>query len=120
MNRDLATTEQLKQILAQLTDLTETNSLHWEKQTGSSHRYAKSDGVLLILGPGEPLENRHTPRYLHITPLFSQKWLEINSLDLELHDSLMQLIAAVEAATLNQPPTDPFALTSDLLKLLDK
>ncbi len=120
MNDDSRLIEQQRQLLIQLTALTAKGSLHWEKQKGSSHRFANWDEVLLILGPGEPLPNNKTFHYLHITPLFSSKWLEINSNAPKLHDLLLQLRAAVEEATKDQSATDPFALTSDLKRLLNK
>ena len=120
MNNDLQLIEQQHQLLLRLTALTKAGSLRWEKQKGSFHRFADWDGVLLILGPGELFPNHKAYRYLHITPLFSLKWLEINSGDPKLHDSLLQLISAVEAATKDQQPTDPFALTNDMEKLLEK
>ena len=86
MNDDLRLIEQQHQLLLRLTALTAAGSLRWEKQKGSLHRFADWDGILLILGPGELFPNK-AYRYLHITPLFSLKWLEINSGDPKLHDS---------------------------------
>lgn len=120
MIREPALTERLRALLARVTALTAEGTLRWEKQAHSSHRYAKWNGVLLILGPDVPLEDRKTPRYLHITPLFSLEWLEVRSDDPDLRNSLMALIYAVEAATEHQSPTDPFALTDELLRLLDR
>lgn len=118
MGRDPAWTELLHTLLAQVTSLTANGALHWEKQAHSSHRYAEWNDILLILGPDAPLEDRKTPRYLHVTPLFSPGWLEIRSDDADLRNSLMALVYAVEAATEYQPLTDPFALTDDLLRQL--
>jgi hypothetical protein len=118
MNHEPALTEGLRTLLAQLTSLTTSGALHWEKQAHSSHRYARWNDILLILGPDAPLEDHQHPRYLHLTPLFSQGWLEIKSDDPALHNSLLALGYAVEGATEHQLPTDPFALTDELLRLL--
>ena len=120
MIRDSALTEKLRTVLAQITALTASGTLHWTKQIHSAHRYAEWNDILLILGPDVSHEDHKTPRYLHITPLFKPQWTEVSSLDLELRDALLALIYAVEAATIHQPPTDPFALTDELLKLLNK
>jgi len=37
-----------------------------------------------------------------------------------LHNSLLALVHAVEAATEQQSPTDPFALTDELLRQFNK
>lgn len=120
MNYAPVMTEQQRQLLARLISLTTNGSLRWEKQKGSLHRFADWDGILLILGPGESFPNHKTFHYLHITPLFSLKWMEINSDDPTLHAPLLQLIAAVEEATKEQLPVDPFAATDDLKRLLNK
>jgi hypothetical protein len=119
MNRDPALTERLRTLLTQVTSLTANGSLHWEKQVHSAHRYARWNDILLILGPAAPLEDHKTPRYLHLTPLHSEDWLEVTSNDMELRNSLLALVYAVEAATVQQPPTDPFALTEELLMRLN-
>jgi hypothetical protein len=119
MIRDLALTERLRSMLAQITSLTVGGSLHWEKRAHSAHRYARWNDVLLILGPDVSLEDHKTPRYLHITTLLEPQWTEINSEDTELRNSLLALVYAVEAATANQPPTDPFEVTGELLRLLN-
>lgn len=120
MNRDPALNEQLRHLLAQLTSLTAEGTIPWSKQAHSAHRYAEWKDILLILGPDAPLDDHKLPRYLHITPLFSPQWTEISSADPELHNSLLALIYAVEAATAHEPPTDPFKLTDELLRLLSK
>jgi hypothetical protein len=120
MIRDSALTERLRALLAQITALTASGTLHWTKQIHSSHRYAEWNGILLLLGPDVPLEDHKTPRFLHITPLFKPQWTEVSSVDPELHDSLLALIYSVEAATVHQQPIDPFALTDQLLKSLTK
>ena len=120
MNHDLRLIERQHQLLTKITSLTAEGNIHWERQKGSSHRFANWDEVLLILGPGESSPNDKAFHYLHITPLFSLKWLEINTNDPKLHDSLLQLRAAVEEGTKDQLPTDPFALTDDLKRLLNK
>ena len=40
-----------KALLAQLTSLTSSGSLKWERQRNSAHRYARWNNSLLILGP---------------------------------------------------------------------
>jgi hypothetical protein len=112
-NSDL--TEKLRVLLAQLTSLTVSGSLHWERQLQSAHRYAKWNDNLLILGPATPLEDHKTPRYLFITPFSSPSHIEIASDDAELRAPLLALVYAVEAAIVDQKPTDPFSLTHDAL-----
>ena len=119
MTRDPALTERLRALLAQITSLTAGGSLHWEKRSHSAHRYARWNDVLLILGPDVPLEDHKSPRYLHITTVLEPQWTEINSADHELRNSLLALVYAVEAATANQPATDPFEVAGELLKLLN-
>jgi hypothetical protein len=72
----------------------------------------------LILGPDAPLKTRHTPRYLFITPFDSPACIEVNSSDGDLGQDLMKLVNAVESASKNEPPTDPFSIT-DILSQLD-
>jgi hypothetical protein len=120
MNRDPALNEQLRQLLAQLTSLTANGTIHWQKQAHSAHRYAEWNNIVLVLGPSVSIEDHKTPRYLHITRLFEPQWQEVSSDDPELRTSLLALVYAVEAATVHQPPTDPFALTDELLKQLNK
>jgi len=120
MSRNPELTEQFRTLLAQLTTLTVSGSLHWERQVNSSHRYAKWNNNLLILGPAVPLEDHKTPRYLFITPFSSPNCIEITSDDNELRASLLALIYAVEAATANEEPRDPFSLNQDALSSLFK
>ena len=120
MGRDSALTERLRTMLAQLISLTANGTLHWERQLDSAHRYSKWNDTLLIIGPASSLEDHSTPRYLFATPLNSPSRIEINSSDRELRASLLALIYAVEAATANQEPRDPFALTQDALSSLFK
>jgi hypothetical protein len=119
MTRDPSLTDRLRSMLAQVTALTATGSLKWERQVDSAHRYARWDKILLILGPDVPLEDHKTPRYLHITAWLEPNWTEISSEDPELRYSLLALVYAVEAATVHQRPTDPFVLTDQLLKLVE-
>jgi hypothetical protein len=44
--------------------------------------------------------------------------VEINSRDEKLGDALMQLVKQVEESSKNEPPTDPFAITDDILSRL--
>src|SRR5258706_3268988 len=55
MSRDSATTDRLRNLIAKLQSLTKGGALHWEKQDGSAHRYARWTNNLVILGPATPL-----------------------------------------------------------------
>ena len=118
MTRNAATTERLRSLLLQITSLTEKGDLHWERQVGSAHRYARWNNNLLILGPDAALKTRHTPRYLFITPFDSPACIEVNSGDDDLGQELLKLVNAVEAASKDEQPTDPFSIT-DILSQLD-
>jgi len=118
MVRDATMTDRLRTLVAQLTSMTEEGELHWERRVGSAHRYARWKNNLLILGPAEALSDTQIPRYLFITPFDSPSCVEINSDDEELGQGVMRLVATVEQASKNEPPTDPFALTDDLLSRL--
>jgi len=115
MARDQVTNNRLAKLLAQLLSLTESGKLHWERQLGSAHRYARWNNNLLILGPAEPLSETKVPRYLFMTPFDSPSCIEINSGDAELGNSLMDLVATVEKASTNEPPTDPFGISEEEL-----
>jgi hypothetical protein len=54
--------------------------LHWERQQGSAHRYARWNNNLLILGPAD-VDDKRVPRYLFITPFDSPDCIEANSED---------------------------------------
>jgi hypothetical protein len=118
MARDRVTTDRLTRLLSQLISLTESGKLHWERELGSAHRYARWNNNLLILGPAEPLSETKIPRYLFITPFDSPSCVEINSADEELGSSLMELIAMVERKSTNEPPTDPFGISDEELSRL--
>src|SRR6266480_7789518 len=118
MARDAAATNRLTTLLAQLVSLTKSGELHWERQVGSAHRYARWKNNLLILGPAEAPSDTQIPRYLFITPFDSPSCVEINSDDEELGQGVMRLVSTVEQASKNEPPTDPFSLTDDLLSRL--
>ncbi len=118
MARDQATNERLTKMLAQLISLTKKAELHWERQVGSAHRYARWKNNLLILGPADPLTDTKVPRYLFVTPFDSPSCVEINSDDEELGGSLMKLIALVEQTSKNESPTDPFGLSDEVLSRL--
>ena len=115
MTRDPGTTDRLRKLVSQLISLTEDGELHWEREVGSAHRYARLKNNLLILGPADPLAEANIPRYLFITPFDSPACVEINSSDDELGEAVMTLVAAVEEASKGEPPTDPFALTEEIL-----
>jgi hypothetical protein len=118
MVRDAGTTNRLSALLAQLILLTKNGELHWERQVGSAHRYARWKNNLLILGPAEPLSDKKVHRYLFITPFDSPACVEINSGDEELGDALMELVTLVEQTSKNEPATDPFAINADILSRL--
>jgi hypothetical protein len=118
MGRDAATTDRLRNLISRIESQTESGELHWEKQVGSAHRYARLNNNLLILGPASPLSDHSVPRYLFVTPFDSPDCIEINSNDAELGAAVTKLVQTVETASDNEPPTDPFALTGDLLARL--
>jgi hypothetical protein len=118
MVRDSVKTQRLAALLAQLQTLTKNGDLHWERQIGSAHRYARWKDNLLILGPASPLSDTKIPRYLFITPFDSPSCIEINSDDKELGSALMELVATAEETSRNEPPTDPFAISEDILSRL--
>jgi hypothetical protein len=116
MARDSVTTERLGKLVKQLTELTTENKIHWERQVASAHRYARWNNHLLILGPDDPTAG--VARYLFITPFDSPACIEINSDDPDLGSLVLELTATVEATSQDEPPTDPFALTEDILSRL--
>jgi hypothetical protein len=118
MARDKATNDRLSKLLGQLISLTRKGELHWERQLGSAHRYARWNNNLLILGPAEPLSETKTPRYLFMTPFDSPSCIEINSADAELGSTLLELVAIVEQTSENEPPTDPFGISDEELSRL--
>jgi hypothetical protein len=118
MGRDSATSERLRNLITRIESLTESGELHWEKQTGSAHRYARLNNNLLILGPATPLSDTSVPRYLFITPFDSPDCIEINSDDSDLGSAVAKLAQEVETASSNEPPTDPFAIDDQWLERL--
>jgi hypothetical protein len=118
MDRDKVTNDRLSKLLGLLISLTRKGELHWERQLGSAHRYARWNNNLLILGPAEPLSETKIPRYLFITPFDSPSCIEINSADAELGSALVELVALVEQASENEPPTDPFGISDEELSRL--
>jgi hypothetical protein len=118
MTPDQVTNDRLSRLLAQLISLTGKGELHWERQLGSAHRYARWKNNLLILGPAEPLSESKTPRYLFITPFDSPSCIEINTADAELGNALLELVQVVEKASENEPPTDPFGVSNEELSRL--
>lgn len=111
----LDNTERLRSLLAQITYLTTQGELQWDRQLQSAHRYSRWKNNLLILGPDLPPEDSKTPRYLFITPFDSPDCIEINSDHKELGPAVLTLVRAVEVSTANKPPTDPFAVSDELL-----
>ncbi|HVS20597.1 MAG TPA: hypothetical protein VHD88_02050 [Pyrinomonadaceae bacterium] len=118
MGRDSATTERLRHLISKIESLTDGGGLSWERQIGSAHRYARWNNNLLILGPAAPMSDQPVPRYLFVTPFDSPDCIEINSDDDELGPAVMKLVESVETASKNEPPTDPFSVTGDLLNRL--
>jgi len=119
MDRDSATTDRLRNLIAKLRSLTASGELHWERQTGSAHRYARWNNHLVILGPATPLSEKNIPRYLFITPFDSPDCIEINSDDAELGSAVIGLVREVETVSRDESPTDPFAVTEQLLERLE-
>lgn len=118
MSRDPNLTERLRTLISQLQELSETRQLHWERQVGSAHRYARWKNNLLILGPTEALSESGVPRYLFITPFDSPTCVEVNSDDVELGAAVMKLVKTVEDLCKDEPATDPFAITDEILARL--
>lgn len=119
MNRDPATTDRLRNLIKTIEDRTVSRQLHWERQAGSAHRYARWNNNLLILGPASPISNTSVPRYLVITPFDSPDYVEVNSEDAELGQMITALVGQVEASTKDSPATDPFAVTEQLLERIE-
>lgn len=119
MDRDAKTTERLRGLVDKLDSLTAGGQLHWERQAGSAHRYARWNNNLVILGPATPLTDTSIPRYLFITPFDSPDCIEINSDDEELGAGVMKLVRHVEDASYREPATDPFAITEQMLERLE-
>ena len=118
MARNPATNDRLRRFIDHLTSLTKNGELHWERQLGSAHRYARLDNHLLILGPATPETDKHIPRYLFITPFDSPQCIEIHSNDVELGAAILKLTREVEVITQGQPETDPFAINVEVLNRL--
>ena len=119
MSRDTLTTDRLRKLVSKIKSLTENNELQWERQIGSAHRYASWNNNLLILGPSAPQDDPKTPRYLFITPFDSPQHIEINSEDETLGSAVLDLVRAVESASANKKPVDPFDPTDELLESLN-
>lgn len=116
---DDKTLKERRDLLAQLTSLTVNGQLRWERQSNSAHRYARWNNNLLILGPTSPLDDHEIPRYLFITPFSSPTGTEIKSDEPDLRAPLFALVYAAEAATADQTPRDPFALSEYALPNTD-
>lgn len=102
-------------LLMRLTSLTVNFTLHWERRENTAHRYAQWENHVLILGPITSLDDHAIPRYLSITAFDSPEMTEITTEDPFLRLPLLALIYAVEAATMDQEPRDPFALNQSAL-----
>ena len=118
MTRDSETTDCLRCFIDQITSLTEKSELHWERQSGSAHRYARFNNNLLILGPATPMAESNVPRYLFITPFDSPQCIEINSDDIDFGAAVLKLVQEVEVITQNHATTDPFAVNDEFLDRL--
>jgi len=118
MTFDSGTADRLRRFIDQVSSLTEKRELHWERQLGSAHRYARLDNHLLILGPAMPVAETNIPRYLFITPFDSPDCIEINSDDVNLGADVMKLAQEVEVITQHQTATDPFAVNDEILNRL--
>src|SRR5436305_8434773 len=110
MVRNSATTERLRNLISKIEATSKSGDLHWERQAGSAHRYAKLNNNLLILGPATRVSEPAVPRYLFITPFDSPDHLEVNTDDAELGAAVMKLVRTVEDRSGHEPPTDPFAV----------
>jgi hypothetical protein len=119
MERNPATTERLRQLIVKLDGQTASGELHWERQAGSAHRYARFNNNLLILGPASPISEKKVPRYLFITPFDSPDCIEVNSDDAELGAAVVKLVETVENTSQHEPATDPFAITEQLLERIE-
>jgi len=119
MDRNPATTERLRQLIVKLDSQTASGELHWERQAGSAHRYARLNNNLLILGPATPLSEKKTPRYLFITPFDSPDCIEVNSDDAELGSAVIKLVQTVENVSQHESATDPSAITEQLLDRIE-
>jgi hypothetical protein len=118
MSRNPVHRDRLSRLITEIISRTKDGEIHWEKQVGSAHRYARWKNNLLILGPSDPLSQTKIPRYLFITPFDSPACVEVNSNDEELGPQLLKLVRAVEEQSKDEPPTDPFALTDEVLARL--
>jgi hypothetical protein len=117
MTRDQPNTDRLQKLIGHISALTRSGELHWERQQGSAHRYARWNNNLLILGPAD-VEATGVPRYLFVTPFDSPDCIEANSDDPVLGPAVLALFEEVDAATKNQPAVDPFSIDSAILDRL--
>ena len=112
------TTERLRSLIAKITYLTTKGEIQWERQLDSAHRYARWNNNLLILGPDVSSADHRTPRYLFITPFDSPDCIEISSDRADLGAAVLALVGAVESVTAQNPPSDPFSITPELIDRL--
>ena len=117
MERDKATTDRLQKLIVHISGLTQSGELHWERQQGSAHRYARWNNNLLILGPAD-VDDQRVPRYLFITPFDSPDCIEVNSEDPVLASAVLALFDKVDAATRSQLAVDPFSVDTAVLDRL--
>ena len=119
MERNAAATEKLRNLISRIETATESGELHWERQVGSAHRYARLNNNLLILGPATPLSESDVPRYLFVTPFDSPDHIEINTGDAELGAAVLKLVRTVDERSKREPPTDPFGITEQMLERIE-
>jgi hypothetical protein len=119
MERNAATTEKLRNLISKIEAATESGELHWERQVGSAHRYARLNNNLLILGPATAVTETAVPRYLFVTPFDSPDCLEINTDDVDLGAAVMKLVRTVDERSKDEPPTDPFGITEQMLERIE-
>ena len=119
MDRNPATTEKLRNLISKIENATESGDLHWERQAGSAHRYARMNNNLLILGPATAQTESGVPRYLFVTPFDSPDCIEINSDDAELGAAVMKLVGTVDERSRQEPATDPFGITEQMLERIE-
>ncbi|HEV7398417.1 MAG TPA: hypothetical protein VGN86_18030 [Pyrinomonadaceae bacterium] len=118
MSDNPARIQRIAGLVAKVLELTKKGELHWDRQVGSAHRYARWNNHLLILGPAESHDSG-LPRYLFITPFNSPACLELTSNDENFGGAVLELVDAVEKASAHEPPTDPFSLSGDILERLE-
>src|SRR5205085_7603766 len=96
MVRNSATTERLRNLISKIEATSKSGDLHWERQAGSAHRYARLNNNLLILGPAAPVIDSGVPRYLLITPFDSPICIVVNYDDNEFGADVIKMVKPVD------------------------